>query len=80
MGGNADEGCAFMNRALAKRPKDFRLVCDLAVAEMKNQNFLQAKEHILKAMALAPDDDMVQEVHMVIAKVSKLRQEVVREN
>ncbi|OGG29271.1 hypothetical protein A3A63_03695 [Candidatus Gottesmanbacteria bacterium RIFCSPLOWO2_01_FULL_46_9] len=66
MNGDIERGREHMKKALTKTPNDIRHLCDFAVLEMHNHNYVAAKTYARTAMNLAPNDDMVQEVNAAI--------------
>lgn len=66
MNKDIEGGRAHMQQALTVLPNDIRHLCDIAVLEMHAQNYIQAKTYAQKALHIAPDDEMVQEVNAVI--------------
>lgn len=78
MNGDIPAGRAFMEVILNTEPNNAELLADLAVLEMKAGNFNKSQEYIARAKKIAPNDETVLEVEMVIDKMKRLSEQAKR--
>lgn len=72
MDGDIPAGRAFMEVALKVMPDEIQLFTDLAVLEMRAGNFEKAQDYITRGKKLAPTDEILAEVEMVVKKIKNL--------
>ena len=72
MNGDIPAGRAFMELALKADPKNNQVYADLAVLEMRANNFNEARNYILQGKKIAPDDGILDEVEMVVDRMQIL--------
>lgn len=75
MNGDIPAGRAFMEVVLKTEPDNTELLTDLAVLEMKAGNFEKSQWYIVRAKKIAPDDEMVIEVEMMVNKMKRLSEQ-----
>jgi tetratricopeptide (TPR) repeat protein len=73
-------GRMYLTKALAVEPNDIPLLCDFAVLEMNDHDYIKAKEYALTALNISPTDEMVLEVHAVVARMDELSKLVPQKN
>lgn len=78
MSGDVDLGRVYIEQALKVLSKDVQILSDLAVLEMGQGNMGEAKEHILKAMDIDPNNPLTQEVFQKILSFNKVRKRLKR--
>ncbi len=73
MNGNIENGRKYMQQALLDLPDDIQIICDLAVLENQAESSNEALKYIKKALKIAPEDPMVQEVYQVINMIIRMK-------
>jgi Flp pilus assembly protein TadD len=72
MNGDIPAGRSFMELALQADPENNQLYADLAVLEMRDGNLTKAQDYVLRGKRVAPDDETLDEVSMVIDKMQQV--------
>ena len=73
MHGDAHVGRTYLKQALSVLPEDVQILCDLAVLENSQGKGEAAKEYILKALRIQPNNPLAQEVFQQVLVFDKSR-------
>lgn len=62
MNGDSEKGKILLLKSLEELPDDISILCDLAVLEIKEQNFEKAERYAAEAIKKEPDNSMAEDV------------------
>lgn len=78
MSEDVDLGRVYIKQALKVLPRDVQILSDLAVLEMGQGNMDEAKENILRALDIDPNNPLAQEVLQKVLSFSKAKKRLER--